>query len=66
MLEKLLEKQNKLQQEVLELRKIIKEKNVKVLNDLLYNKEMELKSVSQDIILLNEDLILMNEVEANI
>ena len=56
MLEKLLKKQNQLQHEVLELRKIIKEKNVEVLNDLLHDKELELKSVSQDLILLELDI----------
>lgn len=56
MIEKLLEKQRNLQKEVLALRHIIKGKNVQVLDDLLYDKEMELKSVAQDLILLDEML----------
>ena len=54
MVEKLLEKQKILQHEILALRYIIKEKKVKVLNDLLHDKELELKSVNQDLVLIDE------------
>ena len=56
MIKKLQAKQVKLQKEVIELREIIKEKNVQVLNDLLHDKEMELKEVDQDLKLLDIEI----------